>query len=1348
MNYLFTNLKRMVFLCGILTLLTTIAFAQRGNQTVISDKNAPREFLNETNKEELLTISSDLEKQWISRRKNVEEFARKANIKIRQELPNNKVMQLVEVEDGSPWFYITNNTGAANTTRASQFWGGGSLGLNLDGSSLPPIGVWDAGAVLADHQEFTNGGCSRITQKDGATSVSNHATHVTGTLIANGVTSKAKGMTPNAQVYAYDWSNDASEMAAAAAEGMLISSHSYGYTYGWSGNTWYGNTNISTQEDYRFGFYSTYSRNWDNISYNAPYYLIVKSAGNDRNEGPADGAHPKDGNPNGFDCIGTDAIGKNILTVGSVSQVINCTQPSEVVMSSNSGWGPADDGRIKPDVVGKGVLVYSTTGSSATGYATMSGTSMATPNVAGTLALLQEYYLQVNGTPMRSATLKALTIHTADEAGPAPGPDYMFGWGLVNAERAAKLISENQISNINIQELCLANGGTFQLNVKSNGFEPLKATIVWTDPAGKALAPALNPETPALVHDLDLLISGNNQNFFPWKLDKNNPSSPASRNSKNFVDNVEVVLIDSPVAGEYTINVTHDGSLTAAQNFSLIISGATKVNSVAPLADFSANASSVTIGEYVQFNNQSINNPTSFKWEFAGCEPLSCTEENPKVKFTKEGSFSVKLTATNGSGSDTKTKTNYITVKPLSVQADFSASKTFVTEGESISFTDISSNNPTSWLWTFAGGTPSTSTSKNPTVIYNVPGVYDVTLKVSNANGTDQQEKTGYIAVAMKAPVAGFTASSTEILTGSTVQFTDKSQNAQTYAWTFEGGTPATSNLKSPSVTYNTSGTFTVTQKVSNTSGNDTQTVTSMITVKAPSVSADFTATTTSVVEGGSVSFSDLSSNNPTSWLWTFAGGTPSTSTSKNPTVIYNVPGVYDVTLKASNANGTDQQEKTGYIAVAMKAPVAGFTASSTEVLTGSTVLFTDKSQNAQTYAWTFEGGTPATSNLKNPSVTYNTSGTFTVTQKVSNTSGNDTQTVTSMITVKAPSVSADFTATTTSVVEGGSVSFSDLSSNNPTSWLWTFAGGTPATSTSKNPTVIYNVPGVYDVTLKVSNANGTDQQEKTGYIAVAMKAPVAGFTASVTEIFVGESVQFADQSQNAQTFAWTFEGGTPATSTAMNPLVTYNTAGTYTVSQRVTNSTESDTKTVISMITVKAPAVGADFTASSTSVVEGGSVSFTDISANNPTSWLWTFNGGTPATSAAQNPTVTYNAPGVYDVTLQVSNGYSTHQIVKSGYIAVAMKAPVAGFTASATGITTGGTVQFTDQSQNAQSYAWTFEGGTPATSNDKNPLVTYNNSGSFNVKLTVSNASGSDDITYENILKLRIHRKVILWL
>ena len=112
-------------------------------------------------------------------------------------------------------------------------------------------------------------------------------------------------------------------------------------------------------------------------------------------------------------------------------------------MSSFSGWGPTDDGRIKPDLVTKGVAVKSCLADSNNAYATWNGTSMATPGATGALLLLQEHYNDTYSTFMKAATLKALAIHTADETGPNPGPDYMFGWGLMNTAKAALHISDS-----------------------------------------------------------------------------------------------------------------------------------------------------------------------------------------------------------------------------------------------------------------------------------------------------------------------------------------------------------------------------------------------------------------------------------------------------------------------------------------------------------------------------------------------------------------------------------------------------------------------------------------------------------------------------------------------------------------------------------------------------------------------------------------------------------------------------------------------------------------------------------------------------------------------------------------
>ncbi|PSR05561.1 MAG: peptidase S8, partial [Bacteroidetes bacterium SW_10_40_5] len=264
---------------------------------------------------------------------------------------------------------------------------------------------------MNNHQEFGN----RVTQGDGASSLSDHATHVAGTIIGAGVKSDAQGMAPDAELTAYNWGNDDSEMASAASNGLEISNHSYGYLRGWYKSNgewnWGGDESISSTEDYRFGFYSNSSKDWDQIAYNAPHYLIVKSAGNDRGDGP--GSDPstaeQDGGANGYDCIGTRGVAKNLLTVGAAKDVTNYTGPESVDISSFSSFGPADDGRIKPDIVANGVGLYSSTANNTSSYSSYSGTSMSSPNTTGVLALLQKHYRNTHGgASMNAATMKAL----------------------------------------------------------------------------------------------------------------------------------------------------------------------------------------------------------------------------------------------------------------------------------------------------------------------------------------------------------------------------------------------------------------------------------------------------------------------------------------------------------------------------------------------------------------------------------------------------------------------------------------------------------------------------------------------------------------------------------------------------------------------------------------------------------------------------------------------------------------------------------------------------------------------------------------------------------------------------
>ncbi len=166
---------------------------------------------------------------------------------------NGVLMELQGItKDGKQLYYMTQNADAAISVSTNKVYSGGGLGLALDGTGMI-AGEWDGGDVLTTHQEFTNTGSSRVIDMDGTSSTHYHATHVAGTIMAGGVQANAKGMAYNANLHAYDWNSDESEMATAASNGLLISNHSYGYAAGWSydGSTWewVGNTSISNEED-------------------------------------------------------------------------------------------------------------------------------------------------------------------------------------------------------------------------------------------------------------------------------------------------------------------------------------------------------------------------------------------------------------------------------------------------------------------------------------------------------------------------------------------------------------------------------------------------------------------------------------------------------------------------------------------------------------------------------------------------------------------------------------------------------------------------------------------------------------------------------------------------------------------------------------------------------------------------------------------------------------------------------------------------------------------------------------------------------------------------------------------
>lgn len=604
-----------------------------------------------------------------------------------------------------------------------------------------------------------------------------------------------------------------------------------------------------------------------------------------------------------------------------------------------------------------------------------------------------------------------------------------------------------------------------------------------------------------------------------------------------------------------------------------------------------------------------------------------------------------------------------------------------------------------SWEWTFTNGIPATSPDQNPIVSYTSSGTHPVSLQVVTQGGNTYTLNSNVVVSVVPAQDAAFTSTTS----GYTASFANTSQQFSSLVWNFGDG--GTSTALNPQHTYAQAGNYTVTLTVSGNCGTDVATQQVVIGPFTPV--ADFGATPTVGCAPLSVAFADLSTNGPTAWAWSLQGGSPSFSTLQNPTVSYANPGSYNVQLTAANAAGNDQDFESAFITV-LESPVAGFD----PTIDGPEALFVNTSTGSNvTYAWNFGDG--QTSDEQNPLHIYAAAGTYNVNLSVTNTCG--TSTYSQVITIASFLPSANFSTNITAGCAPLTVAYTDQSTGQPTSYLWTFNGGNPATSNLTNPVVTYNSPGTYAAILTVGNTWGINELSQNDLITVN-GPPASAFSFSIN----GNMVSFTNNSTNATDYGWLFNDGSGNTSTAIHPSYDFPGPGTYNVTLNATNA--CGTTSYSADVTISAVAPTAAF---STGAAQGCSplqVQFTDLSANAPTAWSWSFPGGTPATSTQQNPLVTYATPGVYGATLIASNSAGMSEAAQAGIITV-LGAPQSSFTAAVTDLT----VSFTNASigTGTLTYAWTF--GDSGTSTEANPVHTFAENGTYTVLLVVTDNCGS---------------------
>ncbi len=984
---------------------------------------------------------------------------------------------------------------------------------NLKGDGIN-IGIWDGGAI-SPHLDFSPAG--RVTQVElGA--ASDHSTHCSGTILGRGLRNPlAKGMAPNAKLYSYNFNgNIQTEMAAGIPlYNLAVSSHSYGSTQTC------GVTGAGVA-------YSNTSRETDLNLNNFPFHLHCHSAGNSQTACAG-----------GWSTItGSGKTAKNNILVANIT--------SAEVISGSSSFGPVHDGRVKPEISAMGTNVYSTV-SAPLNYDTYSGTSMATPGVSGTVALLVQRYKQLNAGALPPSTLiKNVILNTANDLGNA-GPDYKFGYGRINALQAVKIL-EPSVRYV----LSTATTGTtndLPLAVPA-GAARLRVMLTWNDPAAAANS------NPALVNNLNLSVINGATTTLPWILDKDNPATPAVRAVDN-VSNIEQVTIDNPAAGPYTMRVNGLAVPTGAnQPYALTWSVEMPyIEVIYPNGGESFNPSS---NEVITWDNAGITGTQTIEYSLNGGGTWTLLSSSVAAN-TKRFTFSVPGANTSTAlvriSAGSITDVSDATFKIMGTVTGFGTTPVAGCSSGKVNFTwnavpnathydlyqldaatgeyVVLSLHVTATTYMASGLTPGASMWFTIVAKNNITGA--ISERAVAVNGTVSSGGGGLGAVGSISGQTNICGNPTSI-----IYTIPAVTGATTYTWTIPSGAVITGGQGTTSITVSYPGGST-NGNVAVFAGNGScQTAPTSLAitvgggVTAPLTGGDQSQT---VCPGGTISTLTATASVPAGhtivWYAAATGGTPIASPTQSTTGT--------VTYYAASRNtssGCESATRTAVVLTITSVPAASATAGGAVTFCqGANVVLTAGAGSS--YTWNKDG--IAISGASTQTYTATASGSYTVTV----TTGTCTSTSAPIVVTANVSPAAVVTASgATAICSGGNAV---LTASAGSTWLWSNGATTQS--------ITATTAGNYSVTI--TNANGCTAVSSATAVTVSPSLNATITAAPHRNLFPGlvTTLTANVNPPGNYNYVW-FKNGVPVAGAASSTLagIDHSDLGSYTVT--VTNAT------------------------------------------------------------------------------------------------------------------------------------------------------------------------------------------------